>query len=202
MASQGPDAFYAALRAKPDNPIKFGKEQAVVLTPSGQDDQTLQLPNDGEVGPTSMHVVHLAAPQHERTHEDDKDSHSRHRQRPDTDAWIISFTLQAAKLLKVADDGAPYPAPASTRPNAGVVYSAAAEVVPFWNLPWVHNFAVKYKPELKHTKWEFPSNAPGADTTGEAAVISPTLSESGKTISLQQHVTIRNCFHLRVRRLG
>ena len=50
MTSQGPEAFYAALRAKPDNLIKFGKAQAVVLTPAGQPDQQLKLPTDEEVG--------------------------------------------------------------------------------------------------------------------------------------------------------
>ena len=49
MAAQGPEAFYAALRANPDNPIKFGQAQAVVQTPAGQPDQRLQLPNDDEV---------------------------------------------------------------------------------------------------------------------------------------------------------
>lgn len=50
MASEGPEAFYAALRAKPDNAVKFGKAEAVVQTPAGQPDQKLQLPNDEEVG--------------------------------------------------------------------------------------------------------------------------------------------------------
>lgn len=50
MASQGPEAFYAAVKAKPDNPIKFGKAQAVVQTPAGLPDQKLQLPTDAEVG--------------------------------------------------------------------------------------------------------------------------------------------------------
>ena len=50
MASQSPEAFYAAVRDKPDNPIKFGKAQAVVQTPAGQPDQQLKLPTDEEVG--------------------------------------------------------------------------------------------------------------------------------------------------------
>lgn len=53
MASQGPEAFSAAVRAKPDNPIKFGKAQAVVQTPADQPDQQLKLPTDEEVGQAS-----------------------------------------------------------------------------------------------------------------------------------------------------
>ena len=50
FASQGPEAFYAAIKAKPNNPIKFGKAQAVVQTPAGQPNQQLKLPTDEEVG--------------------------------------------------------------------------------------------------------------------------------------------------------
>ena len=50
MAPEGPEAFYAALRAQPDNPVKFDNAKAVVQTPAGQSDQKLQLPNEKEVG--------------------------------------------------------------------------------------------------------------------------------------------------------
>jgi hypothetical protein len=145
MASQSPEAFYAAVKAQPDRPIKFGKAQAVVQTPVGQPDQKLQLPTDEE----------------------------------------------AAKLLKVADDGAPYPAPAATRPNAGVVYSAAAEVLTYEDR-FLDGKApvVTYKPELKHTKWEFPSNAKGAKAAAKPTVSSPLSdTEWGDSIKadLQRH---------------
>ena len=77
MAPQDPEAFYAALK---DNPIKFGKAQAVVQTPAGQDDQKLQLPNDDEVRLTSacmwsswLHLRH------------------RHRQRRQKESTLTSF---------------------------------------------------------------------------------------------------------------
>jgi hypothetical protein len=56
MASQGPEAFYAAVRAQPETPIRFGKAQAVAQTPAGQPDQQLKLPTDEEVGLASRSI--------------------------------------------------------------------------------------------------------------------------------------------------
>lgn len=94
---------------------------------------------------------------------------------------IDSSPLQAAKLLKVADDGAPYPAPAGTRRNAGVVYSAAAEVLTYEDrLLDSKPPVVTYKPALKHTTWEFPANAKGAKAAAKPTV-SSLMSDAGAT---------------------
>jgi hypothetical protein len=129
METTGAEAFYNAVKAKPDSSIKLAKAQAVLQTPAGQPDLQLQLPNDAD----------------------------------------------AAKLLKVADDGSPYPAPAATRPNEATVHSAAAKVKTIDNKLLLDGKAphVTYEPELKHTKWQFPPNAAGAQAAAEPEVSPP-----------------------------
>lgn len=72
----------------------------------------------------------------------------------------------------------PYPAPAQTRQNAGVVHSAAARVLRLNSNP----ADVTYEPELMHTKWEFPSNAADAETaTGAKPTVSHSIAYDGAT---------------------
>jgi hypothetical protein len=49
METTGAEAFYNAVKAKPDSSIKLAKAQAVLQTPAGQPDLQLQLPKDADV---------------------------------------------------------------------------------------------------------------------------------------------------------
>ena len=112
-------------------------------------------------------------------------------------------SLQAAKLLKVADDGAPYPAPAETRPKAGVVYSAAAEVLKYDDWPLDHKPpVVTYKSTFAQTIWQFPSNDEKAREGRDAAepTVSSSLSDDGKSGCLQHCFELSFCVPLRERR--
>jgi hypothetical protein len=97
------------------------------------------------------------------------------------EALTTCCLLQAAKLLKVADDGSPYPAPAATRPNEATVHSAAAKVKTIDNKLLLDGKPphVTYEPELKHTKWRFPPNAARAQAAAEPDV-SPPMPYDGR----------------------
>jgi hypothetical protein len=80
-----------------------------------------------------------------------------------------------------------------------VVYSAAAEVLMYKD-GFLDGKApvVTYKPELKHSTWQFPSNAEGAKAAAKPTV-SALLSDSGEPVCMYQPLASVTRMHLRMR---